>query len=786
MIAAKISVIVGRYRRVWWGILAGAMLTVLMFPAASQAPGITGQLGLITVDRPDGAILEWTLYTSDGVSRRVDINDEVLAAAGGLRAITGQWVTINPDALPTRDGHIRAQSISAAITPRGFSQFSVDPGPAAHWLNLPCKFSDIDTEPATVSEIEAIFGTAPDHVAESYTALTHGHHTYTSTTYPWATLPHSLNYYKTGNSSNDDMYKDCRAAHSLTADTRNVNLLFNADHMNGYAAGGQTFDQNHLVRATWLPPWAWHSLDTIVHEGGHAYGLPHSDNNDGDSNTYDNPWDVMSGGNYYATYVEGLGYMATPHNTYHIYKAGWLEAGETTTILPDSNQTVTIDHWGVNDSANIYAALIPLDYSDANRATKLYVVEARRGSGDAGNHQSHLPDADGVLIYQVDTTRVSPAHLVGQMISGLDQNAVFTVGESYNDPSQLLTISVTGATTDGYTVHIIRGNPTPVITPTPIPLSGKADLQVTALNTVASPVLSDGRVMLTFEAKNVGTTPTTNAVLTVDFSEAMFESPDNNGFLWSYIGTAPIVSYGRVDNGVYITTNTINPGAYIRVTVQMYPDADDNGVWTMRATASHAKTDSTPADNTLTRSVLVLPAADSSITGLSLLTNPAFDANTTRDLSDWTLQRASGTPNNDKLACDDPGAGKFFSRSAPCAFRFTGNTGETSTLTQTIVLSSPDVTADSALIISAWVKAVKVPVGAAKIKATLSFEGTTQKQNVTVTLPGSTGGQYVRALSKPALLKHPAPTQLKLVVTYKGLTSGAKLWLDDVAVVLTP
>lgn len=771
---------------VWWVILVSITLASLTFSAVGQAPSVSGQLGLITVDTPDGARLEWTLYLSDGVNRRVDISDEVLAAAGGLRAITGQWVSITSDALPTRGGAMVARSITPSSTPRGFSPFSVDPGPAAHWLNLPCKFSDVATEPATVSEIEAIFGSDPERVAESYDALSRGKHTFTSTTYDWATLPHTLNYYQTVNNLNDDMYKDCRAAHGLTAGARNVNLLFNVDHMNGAAAGGQTFDGNNLVRATWLPPHAWHNIDTIVHEIGHGYGMPHSDNSNNDPNTYDNPWDIMSGGNYYADYVDGLGYMAAPHNTYHVYKVGWLDADETVTIPAGSTQTVTIDHWGVDDSANAYAALIPLDYTDPNRATKLYVVEVRRGAGDAGNHQKHLPDADGVLIYVVDTMRKSPAHLVGQMIGGLDNNAVFTVGESFTDATQMLTISVTGATTDGYTVQIQRGVP-PAVTPEPTSsVSGTADLKVTVLEAVASPVYDDGRVEVTFEARNVGTTPTSGAQLSVDFSEVMFETPDDHGFLWGYSGTAPVVSYGRLDNGIYIRADTIAPNSYIRVTVKMYPDASDNGVWTMRAVATHAKTEMTPADNTATHSILVLPTPESEVAGASLLTNPAFDASSTRDLSGWALKRASGTPNNDKLACDDPLNNKFFSRSAPCAFRFTGNANENSILSQTVVLTSPVVTADSAIVLSAWVKSAKVPTGAAKLKATISFSGTTKKQNLTVTLPTSTGGVYRRVLSKPAILKYPNPMQVVISVMYKAQTTSAKLWIDDISAVLTP
>ena len=47
-------------------------------------------------------------------------------------------------------------------------------------------------------------------------------------------------------------------------------------------------------RVTWNPPWSFRNLAPLAHEMGHGYGLPHSDNSDGDDDTYDNPWDLMS------------------------------------------------------------------------------------------------------------------------------------------------------------------------------------------------------------------------------------------------------------------------------------------------------------------------------------------------------------------------------------------------------------------------------------------------------------------------------------------------------------
>src|SRR3546814_13659193 len=77
---------------------------------------------------------------------------------------------------------------------------------------------------------------------------------------------------------------------------------------------------------TWNPPWAFTNLAPLAHEMGHGYGLPHSDNSDGDDDTYDNPWDVMSDAWSNAMYHVNFGALPKHLNMAQRDRLGWVDA----------------------------------------------------------------------------------------------------------------------------------------------------------------------------------------------------------------------------------------------------------------------------------------------------------------------------------------------------------------------------------------------------------------------------------------------------------------------------
>src|SRR3546814_11994036 len=65
---------------------------------------------------------------------------------------------------------------------------------------------------------------------------------------------------------------------------------------------------------------------------GHGYGLPHSDNADGDDDTYDNPWDVMIDACSNAMYNVNFGALPNHINMAQRDRLGWVDAARQLVI----------------------------------------------------------------------------------------------------------------------------------------------------------------------------------------------------------------------------------------------------------------------------------------------------------------------------------------------------------------------------------------------------------------------------------------------------------------------
>src|SRR3546814_768978 len=112
-------------------------------------------------------------------------------------------------------------------------------------------------------------------------------------------------------------------------------MMFNGD-LDGYAWGGGACavldGTRRCPRTTWNPPWAFTNLAPLAHEMGHGYGLPHSDNSDGDDDTYDNPWDVMSDAWSNAMYNVNFGALPKHINMAQRDRLGWVAAARQLVI----------------------------------------------------------------------------------------------------------------------------------------------------------------------------------------------------------------------------------------------------------------------------------------------------------------------------------------------------------------------------------------------------------------------------------------------------------------------
>lgn len=442
-------------RAVWFVGMLIANITLVFFSItgvqAAQPITLSGYLNVTIGDdfSAKTSIAHYSLTTEDGRIFPLDITPDVLGQAGGVLRAGGQWVTVT-----LAPGTTRAASITVDDS-RG-RWFTVDPAPTTAWVTLPCKFSDISIEPRTTAEINEFFSGNANRIGAIFGAQSHGVHTFTNTTATsWATLGGTFADFQASPTQLESLYQNCIEVHGYTfgAHPENINILLNANPFNGGVAayGGYYNSGMTIYRRTWLPPNGWMgcnipaeptncgSSSIVAHEIGHAYGLPHSNNKDFDSDPYDNPWDVMSDAYFGAQIVDTtLGYGAKPSNTFHYWALGWLDPADVAVIPSGTAQTVLLADWGQTSTVNHFMALVPLDNPDPNIALEFLAIEVRKGSGNTGNTQEHLPDFDGVLIYDVNLGSDPAAYLVGAVVNdsntfGYGEDAIFTLGESYWD-----------------------------------------------------------------------------------------------------------------------------------------------------------------------------------------------------------------------------------------------------------------------------------------------------------------------------------------------------------------
>lgn len=434
-----------------------AVVNVLLIAVAgslsAQAAGepLAGYIGVRYWDARNPALhkVSYSLTTFSGETLTLDIPDSVIEAAGGVMALrdTPFEVVLG---VPTRSGGITAAALVPTTAPRWFE---VDPVGSQHWDILLCKFSDVSATPRSKSAVETMTSDTFPGIASYWSTVSRGASTMTRTVYDWKSLGKSQSYYHgLGNSAADQYVTDCAAAHGLpTSGAFNYVIAVNGQMFNyDYALGGYSYDYGGIQRVAWLPAWALTDQTYFAHEMGHGYGMPHSNNSDGDSDPYDNPWDLMSDA-FYNVSVAPYGYLATPTNLWHLRQIGLLPAGEVYTLPDNRAETLVIDDWLAPEGGNYSAVFIPIPGT-----SRLYVVEVHKAS--LGGFNSDY-DTDAVVIYEINPGRSQPAWLVGGGSASYGPGPQWVPGETYTHAGDDVKISVLSATTNGYQVRVELGDP---------------------------------------------------------------------------------------------------------------------------------------------------------------------------------------------------------------------------------------------------------------------------------------------------------------------------------------
>jgi len=440
--------------------------------------------------RPAPQLDAW-LETGPGQRVPLDVAQSRLAA-GDLYALANRPVAVSYRAPAKAMASAPAAPVIDAIVPTG----AVPPRAqavgadgrvmasapvlgATRWVTLMCKFADIATEQKPRAYFQDQYGNAPGQLGHYWSEVSYGQINLAgSSAHGWYTLPKPRAAYLASvdgkpKAQLSDLFADCAAAADAEVDFRNiqgVNLMFNGE-LDGNAWGGgacATLDGAYAcTRVTWSPPWSFANLAPLAHEMGHGYGLPHSDNSDGDGDTYDNPWDLMSDAWRNATSDATFGLLPKHLNMYQRERLGWLPAARKRTIVAGNGQTheFVLDAGSLPDTANTQLVVLAMPAQPDPYRTVIYTLEARRRSG---TYESALA-GDAVIIHRLEDYGI--AYSVDRDVPAADlssnEGSMLKVGGRWNTPNELHWVEVVSATANGF---VVRVGPRPRAMSTPAPV----------------------------------------------------------------------------------------------------------------------------------------------------------------------------------------------------------------------------------------------------------------------------------------------------------------------------
>lgn len=415
-------------------------------------------------------------------------------AAGDLYALSNRHVAVSyqapiaktqrlASASPAIDAIVPTGRVAARATAVGADARAMAATPvlgSTRWVTLMCKFADIATEQKPREFFQAQYGTAPGQLGHYWSEVSYGQIDLAgSSAHGWYTLPQPREAYLAvvngkQKAQLSQLFADCASAADAEVDFRGVqgvNLMFNGE-LDGNAWGGgacATLDGVYTcTRVTWSPPWSFANLAPLAHEMGHGYGLPHSNNSDGDGDTYDNPWDLMSDAWRNATSDATFGTLPKHINMYQRERLGWLPAARKRVIDADNTGTheIELDAGSLRGSSNTQLVVLAMPAQPDPYKTVIYTLEARRRTG---TYESKLA-GDAVIIHRLEDYGIAYGIDADTPAADVSNNegSMLKVGERWNTSDDRHWVEVVAATAEGFRVRVgprprMMSSPAPVL-----------------------------------------------------------------------------------------------------------------------------------------------------------------------------------------------------------------------------------------------------------------------------------------------------------------------------------
>jgi M6 family metalloprotease-like protein len=456
---------------------------------ASTLPQVT-RTGLVLVvqgDPPHDSglphITRYYLHEDNGAVSELLIDRATERQLGGWLNINGKRFAVSGARLSGRRLAVRSLRLSSSSGPRDGASLTAASTGSIRFATILCRFSDsTGVTPQPKSYFQALMGstdppTEPtmDHYwrAQSYNQINLiGSSTSVA---GWYNLPSPRSAYgpADGDVDLDKLFNDCATVADRNgydfSGVAGVNMAFN-QAIGGSAYGGSEVlaldGPQRTIGAVWIGSDTLDMQNFWAHEMGHAFGMPHSGTN------YNNQWDSMSGGGDSCEVNIGA-YSCVAPFTIMWHKdlpavnnplgsplgTSWIPAGREYVAARTGRQQVALGYADTTAGTDMMMVKVPI--SSGSNYEVFYTVEARREV----SYDRALPGS-GVLIHRVDTRNNEPAQLVDANRNGNpnDLGSAWTVGKTFTDTTNTITIAVTAATATGYTV-VLNGDTVADTTP---------------------------------------------------------------------------------------------------------------------------------------------------------------------------------------------------------------------------------------------------------------------------------------------------------------------------------